>query len=38
MEALESHGIVGPADGSRARDVLTAADDLDRVVTSLRRN
>lgn len=29
MEELEAHGVVGPADGSRARDVLVTPDQLD---------
>jgi len=37
MDLLEVHGIVGPAEGSRARDVLIRPDDLDRVMHSLRR-
>jgi DNA segregation ATPase FtsK/SpoIIIE, S-DNA-T family len=37
MDLLEVHGIVGPAEGSRARDVLIRLDDLDRVMRSLRR-
>lgn len=36
VDALEEHGIVGPADGSRARDVLVKPDDIDTVVAALR--
>jgi DNA segregation ATPase FtsK/SpoIIIE, S-DNA-T family len=36
MDLLEAKGIVGPQEGSKARDVLIRADDLDETLTSLR--
>lgn len=36
MSALEEHGVVGPAEGSKSREVLVRPDDLTKVVEKIR--
>jgi S-DNA-T family DNA segregation ATPase FtsK/SpoIIIE len=36
MDILESRGVVGPSEGSKAREVLIKPDDLDAVIEPLR--
>jgi S-DNA-T family DNA segregation ATPase FtsK/SpoIIIE len=36
MDILETRGVVGPSEGSKPREVLVKADDLDDVMENLR--